>query len=365
MDSIKVEINLGAIKGNIAHLADQSRKGIMAVVKANAYGHGAVPVSKAALQAGASWLAVSRAEEAFELRHAGISSPILLFGCPPDESLPQLIDKEISLSVWDLEYVSRVSAVAHRLQKKVHVHLKVDTGMGRLGILPQSAAELAQKFVGVESIDFQGMFTHFACADESDLSSVKSQELNFKRVIDDLQSMGIRPPFIHAANSAATLVRQLDEYDLVRPGIAMYGLHPSAECKLPPVFQPALRWTTVLIQVKILPSKHGVGYGHIYHTDREERIGIIAAGYADGFRRVTGNQVLIRGKRVPVVGRVSMDLSAVQLDDLLEARVGDEVLIIGSQDGEVITAEEVAERWGTINYEVVCGIGARIPRYYL
>ncbi len=365
MDSIKVEINLGAIKGNIAHLADQSRKGIMAVVKANAYGHGAVPVSKAALQAGASWLAVSRAEEAFELRHAGIPSPILLFGCPPDESLPKLIDKEISLSVWDLGYVSRVSAVAHRLQKKVHVHLKVDTGMGRLGILPQSAAELAQKFVGMESIDFQGMFTHFACADESDLSSVKSQELNFKRVIDDLQSMGIRPPFIHAANSAATLVRQLDEYDLVRPGIAMYGLHPSTECKLPRIFKPALRWTTVLIQVKTLPLEHGVGYGHIYHTGREERIGIIAAGYADGFRRVTGNQVLIRGKRVPVVGRVSMDLSAVQLDDLPDARVGDEVLIIGSQDGKVITAEEVAERWGTINYEVVCGIGARIPRYYL
>lgn len=365
MDTIKAEINLGAIKGNIAYLSEKSHKGIMAVVKANAYGHGAVPVSEAALQAGASWLAVSRAEEAFELRHAGISSPILLFGCPPDESLPQLLDKDISLSVWDLEYVSRVSAVAQRLQKKAHVHLKVDSGMGRLGIFPQSAAELAQKIATMESIDFQGMFTHFACADENDLSSVESQELSFKKVIDDLQSMGIRPPFIHAANSAATLVRQLDEYDLVRPGISIYGLHPSSQCILPRNFQPALRWTTVLIQVKTLPSKHGVGYGHIYRTSRQERIGIIAAGYADGFRRVMGNQVLIHGKRVPVIGRVSMDLSAVQLDDLQDARAGDEVVIIGRQENEVITAEEVAERWGTINYEVVCGIGARVPRYYL
>jgi alanine racemase len=226
------------------------------------------------------------------------------------------------------------------------------------------AVSLANKLAGVEGLEFEGIFTHFARADEPNCKLTEVQESLFKRLIEELDTAGIVPPIVHASNSAAGMTRPSAFFNLIRTGISIYGLHPSTEWLLPASFQPALSWKTVLSQVKILPPGRGVSYGHTYMTHQEERIGTLPIGYADGFRRWEGNQVLISGKRVPVVGRVCMDQAMVRLDEVPEARAGDEVVLVGKQGDERITVEEIAQRWGTINYEVVCGIGPRVPRVY-
>jgi len=232
-------------------------------------------------------------------------------------------------------------------------------------VKPEEATRLAQEAGRIPSVHLEGVFTHFAKADESDPASTDSQLMIFREIISSWESSGLRPPLVHCANSAAALRRPEAWYDLVRVGIAMYGLHPSSVCKLPGVVRPALTWKSSLSQVKVLPPGRGISYGHIYTTSSEERIGTVPVGYADGFRRVEGNEVLVGGKRVPVVGRVTMDQIMVQLDALPNAQPGDEVVIIGSQGAERISAEDVADRWGTINYEVTSGILKRVPRLYL
>jgi alanine racemase len=211
---------------------------------------------------------------------------------------------------------------------------------------------------------FEGLFTHYATADERDPTVSDKQELRFKNAIDKLEKTGLRPPLVHAANSAAALTRPQDHFDLVRVGISIYGLHPSKETVLPTNFRAALAWKTQLSQIKVLPPGRGLSYGHIYVTSSHERIGTLPVGYADGFRRIEGNQVLIGGHHVPVIGRVCMDQCMVNLDALSEVHVGDEVVLIGNQGEEHISAEDVAERWDTINYEVTCGVGVRVPRVY-
>jgi alanine racemase len=211
----------------------------------------------------------------------------------------------------------------------------------------------------------EGVLTHFARADESDPAPTIVQETCFNDVIERLTAAGLRPPVIHAANSAATLTRPSAHFDLVRVGIAMYGLHPSSECPLPAEFRPVLSWKSQLSQVAQLPAGQGISYGHDYVTTRTERIGTIPVGYGDGFRRVSGNVVLVGGQQVEVVGRVCMDQALVQLDSVPEAKVGDGVVLIGSQGESCISAEDVAERWGTITHEIVCGISSRVPRVYV
>jgi alanine racemase len=236
--------------------------------------------------------------------------------------------------------------------------------MSRLGVSPEGVVDMARRMADTPGVIFEGMFTHFARADELEPGPTDEQEVVFQQVLEQLEDVGLRPPLVHAANSATTLTRPNDHFDMVRAGIAIYGLHPSHECSVPEEFQPALTWKTQLSQVKLLPPGRGLSYGHIYTTSRNELIGTLPVGYADGFRRTTGNQALVGGRRVPVVGRVCMDQCLVQLDAVPDARPGDEVVLIGSQGEESISAEEVADRWGTINYEVTCGIGARVPRLY-
>ncbi len=210
----------------------------------------------------------------------------------------------------------------------------------------------------------EGVFTHFARADEADPETTQAQLESFQSVIASLEAHDLRPALVHSANSAAGLAFPDAWFDMLRVGIAMYGLHPSADRRLPAVFRPALSWKSSLAMVKRLPAGRGVSYGHVYQTDSEERIGTIPVGYADGYRRVEGNHVLVAGREVPVVGRVTMDQIMVQLDSVPEAEVGDEVALIGIQDGRAISAEDVAEAWGTINYEVTSGISKRVPRVY-
>ncbi len=360
-----VEISLGAIRSNVNFIRQHTGVPVMAIVKANAYGHGAVPAAHAALEGGASWCAVARVEEALELRRAGLECPLLLLGLTPPGRYEEAIANQLSITIWEAAQVTAVASAAQRINRPARVHLKVDTGMSRLGILPEGVLELSQVIVASPGVIFEGLFTHFARADEADPSSADQQEERFRQVIDELENHGILPPVVHAANSAATLTRPKAWYNLVRMGISMYGLHPSPECLNPTELRPALAWKTLLSQVKVLPPGQGVSYGHVYVTQGQERIGVVPIGYADGFRRVLNNQALVGGQNVPVVGRVCMDQSMVQLDPVPAARAGDEVVLIGQQGEARITAEDVAQRWDTINYEVTCGIGARVPRIYV
>jgi alanine racemase len=359
-----ITVDLDAIQDNIRYFLERSKVQVMAIVKANAYGHGAVPVARAALEAGATWCGVARVNEAQELRQAGLDCPILILGYTPDARYKEMIDQGVSMTVWDLNQIENISAVASGSNQEARLHLKVDTGMSRLGANPEKLIGLIHEIAAFPNLQIEGLFTHFARADETDSMPTDAQEELFHNLLAKLKEASIHIPVVHAANSAASLTRPSTYFNCVRVGIAMYGLHPSSECPLPQSFRPALAWKSVLSQVKILPAGRGISYGHEYITSREERIGTVPVGYADGFRRVPGNRVLVGGSKVPVVGRVTMDQIMVQLDVVLEASEGDEVVIIGAQGDESITAEDIAARWGTINYEVTSGIAHRVPRVY-
>jgi alanine racemase len=336
----------------------------MAVVKANAYGHGSSKAAKAALRGGATWLAVARVEEALQLRQAGFDVPILILGHVPPMRVSEMIQADVALTVWDSKQVVQAGEAAAVCGNEGRLHLKVDTGMGRLGVRPVDTLEMVTCIEQTPGVILEGLFTHLARADEADPATTDHQIVRFQEIIENLEREARRPPLVHCANSATALKRVGAHMDLVRVGIAMYGLHPSHETLLPAVIRPALTWKAVLAQVKTLPPGHGVSYGHRYTTSREERIGTIPVGYADGFRRVDGNQVLVGGREVPVVGRVTMDQIMVNLDSLPGANVGDEVVILGTQGEARLSAEDIADRWETINYEVTSGIAARVPRLY-
>ncbi|MEW6568109.1 MAG: alanine racemase [Chloroflexota bacterium] len=359
-----LEVDLTAIAGNVQQCLARTGVAVMAVVKANAYGHGLVPVAKAAQRAGAGWCGVARVDEALELRQAGVDGPILILGATPFERMEQAVTAGVSMAVWEAAQVEAARTAAARAGQPARLHLKVDTGMTRLGIEPEAAEDLAHRIAATPGVELEGIFTHFARADERDPRPTEAQESLFRQVTTRLQEVGLRPPLVHAANSAAGLTRPSAWFDMVRIGIAMYGLDPSTECRLPDGFRPALSWKTVLTQVRRTPAGRGVSYGHTYVTRGEERVGVAPVGYGDGYRRVAGNQVLVGGRLVPVVGRVCMDQIMIQLDDVPEARPGDEVVLIGEQGGARLTAEKLAERWGTFNYEVVCGLSARVTRLY-
>lgn len=359
-----VKVDLEGIKNNVRYFLDRSQAQVMAVVKANAYGHGAVPVAQAALEAGATWCGVARVNEALELRQAGLDGPILLLGYTPEARFAEMITNRVAMTVWDISQIRTISEVATQIDQEARLHLKVDTGMSRLGANPGEVLELFRQIAPLPGIKIEGLFTHFARADETDATPTEAQEALFNELLAKLKAAGIHIPVIHAANSAASLTRPSTFFNCLRIGIAMYGLHPSSECPLPPSFQPALSWKSVLSQVKVLPPGRGVSYGHEYMTTGAERIGTVPVGYADGFRRVPGNHVLVGGSKVPVVGRVTMDQIMVQLNSVPNASPGDEVVLLGVQGDNSISAEAIADHWGTINYEVTSGISHRVPRLY-
>ena len=364
-NSTWVEINLLAIASNVTCFLNKTKGEVMAVVKANGYGHGAVPVARTALHAGASWCAVARIDEALDLRKAGITAPVLLLGHTPTGRFKDAIQNQVSLTIWQASQVELASTVAKELGLTARLHLKVDTGMSRLGVQPQEALALAERLAKTPRVFFEGLFTHFAKADEADPRTTKLQESLFLETLDLLEQKGLRPPIVHAANSAASLAFPSTYFNLVRLGVAMYGLSPANDPILLTGLVPALAWKTTISQVKTLPPGRGVSYGHRYITRKYERIATVPVGYGDGLRRTDGNQLLVQGQRVPVVGRICMDQCMLQLDDVPAANEGDEVVIIGLQGNMNISAEEVAKIWGTINYEVVCAISPRVPRIYL
>jgi alanine racemase len=359
-----VEVDLSAIQQNYSWLRKTVGVPVMAVVKANAYGHGLKAVGEALQAAGADAFGVARMEEALALREAGVRSPILVLGYTPPENVPLAVEQGVRLAVFDEETAREYAERALGCGKRLRVHAKVDTGMGRLGVLPDRAVGFLQALRGMDGLEVEGLFTHFARADEPGVDTTERQIRTFDAVVAELDALGLRPPWVHAANSAGALFFPDSRYDLVRCGIALYGINPSAGANAPRELRPALSWKCQLVSIKELPPGHGVSYNHLYFTRKKERIGVIACGYADGLRRTDGNRVLIRGKRVPIVGAVCMDQSMVQLDEVPDAQVGDEAVLIGTQGEESIEAGELARTWNTNAYEVVCGIGSRIPRQY-
>ncbi|GIK42077.1 MAG: alanine racemase [Chloroflexota bacterium] len=359
-----VEINLEAVANNVRLLAQIAAPAkIMAVLKADAYGHGMIKVARTVLNNGASWVGVATLGEALNLRRAGIEAPILVMSYLPAWQAHDAIANNVSATIFTEEIARAFSRAAADLNQIARVHVKVDSGMGRLGLLPKDVLPFLQA-INRPGLEVEGMYTHFGTADEVDLTYAREQLRRFQVLLAELDEAGLRPPLIHAANTAGMINLPDARFDMVRPGIGIYGLPPSAVMSLPPEFRPALAFKTTVGQVKTLPPNSPVGYGATYYTQDTETIAIIPVGYADGFRRAprTWGEVLVKGQRAPLVGRVSMDQCAINVTHIPNVRQGDEVVLIGRQGNEVITAEEVAEHLGTINYEVVSELLARIPR---
>ena len=360
-----LEIDLAAIRQNVSELRRISAVPVMAIVKANGYGHGMVEAGRAALQGGASWLGVARIEEALGLRAAGITQPILVLGYTAAQRCAEAVEHDIRLAVFDVDLAAAYASEAARLGRRLRVHAKFDSGMGRLGVFPEQGVLFVRRLMELPGLELEGAFTHFARADEPQADTTDWQLQRFQSLLSELGQAGLRPALVHAANSAAALYFPAARLDMVRSGIAIYGLDPSAEAPLPETFRPALTWKARLTGVKILPPRHGVGYAYRYTTRADERIGTVAVGYADGLRRRVGNYALVRGQQVPLAGGVCMDQIMLQLDEIPAACAGDEVVLIGRQGQAVIRAEDLGREWNTVNYDVVCGLQARVPRIYL
>ena len=363
------EVDLAAIQNNLRQMKALTGVRVMAMVKANAYGHGLAAVARAAERAGADWLGVVSVAEGLALRSAGVAAPILVLGYTPPPLVAVALGGNLALTVFDWDVAQACSAAGRASGCPARLHVKVDTGMGRLGVAPAEVPAFVSAVGALAEVQVEGILTHFARADEADDTYTQRQLAQFEEVLQTLIARGQRPPLVHAANSAAAIALPSARYDLVRMGIALYGLAPSADVPCPPEFIPALSWKTIITQVKTLPPGSAISYGGEYVTTGFETLATVAVGYGDGFRRRPRgshytDEVLIHGRRAPVRGRICMDQMVVSVNDVPQARVGDEVVLIGRQGAAGISADEVAQRWGTINYEVTTGIAARVTRLY-
>jgi Alr-MurF fusion protein len=364
-----LEIDLAAIGANtraIAALIGHHVR-LMATLKADGYGHGALKVAHTVLRNGAEWLGVATLSEAIPLREAGINAPMMVYGYLPPWQARQAVHYDLRVNVSAADVAMALSRSALALGQTAHVHVKIDTGMGRLGLRaedPGAIVAFIRMLHELPGIEVEGVFTHFATADEKEQRYMLRQLERFECVLAALDANSLRPPIVHAANSAATLAFPQTHYNMVRPGIALYGLHPSPDVPLPAHFRPALSFKTQIAQITHVPAGEGISYGATYVTNSPEHIATLPVGYADGFRRgpINWGEVLVHGQRAPLRGRICMDQAMISVEHIPDARVGDEVVLIGEQGDDRITAEEVAQRLGTINYEVVSELLARVPR---
>ena len=351
-----VEVDLEAIRHNVRALKPSSAE-LMAVVKGNAYGHGDVGVARAALQAGATWLGVALVEEGIRLREAGIDAAILVLSEFPPGSEADAMRAGLTPTVCTDEGVDAVADAASTLRRRAAVHVKVDTGMHRAGAYPPESVEALVRRASDAGLAADGLWTHFARA-EDDEATTREQLSSLHRAA----SMIDRPRYLHAANSAATILYPQAHLDLVRTGIACYGLEPAPGIGGSLGLRPALSWRSAVTAVRRLPAGEGISYGHRYRLPQDASIATVPVGYDDGYARVLSPraEVLIRGRRRPVAGNVTMDHLMVDCGDD-EVAPGDEVILLGRQGDEAITADELAGLMGTISYEVVTTIGARVP----
>jgi len=366
-----IEVSRGALRNNVARLRAVlgPHTPLMAVVKANAYGHGAVATARTLQEAGAARFGVATLGEAIELRAGGIERPILVLGYTPARQTAEAVQQAVTLTVIDAPTAIEMNRLAGECPARLTVHVKVNTGMNRLGVLPAEAPALLATLRDLPALAVEGIFTHFATSDERDLTYAGLQFERFTALLAVLAAAGLRPPIAHAANSAALLTMAQTHLDLVRSGIALYGLDPDPEqCPLPPGFRPALSWKAVVTQVATLPPGEPISYGREFVVERVTRTAVIPVGYADGFPRrpYTWGSVLIRGQMAPILGRVCMDQTVVDITDIEAASgpiaQGEEVVLIGRQGAACLTAEAISVRVGTNNYDVVSRILARVPR---
>jgi alanine racemase len=372
-------VDLSAVAANYRLAVELGGRPAIGVVKANAYGHGAVPVAKELEAAGAPLLAVALVEEGIELREAGVAAPILVLGASYGDRYDLLVRYRLTPIVFTREQLRRLAEAARAGGVQASAHLKIDSGMGRLGLLPAELAEFVDAARHTSEVSIEGLCTHFASADVEDRAVTDRQVALFERAAEALAAAGLTVRQRHLANSAGTVEFPAVRQDLTRPGIMLYGylpFHPVSDA--PPAVRAAagrlkraLTWRTAITHLKSVPAGTPISYGGRWVAQRPSRIATLPVGYADGYdRRLSGRpgfgcaEVLVRGRRAAVAGTVCMDLTMVDVTDVPGAAVGDEVVLLGAQGGEAVDAGELGSRAGTISYEILCGIGPRVPRRY-
>ena len=364
--NVWAEIDLAAIKNNVAVTREVLEPDVRlcAVVKANAYGHGAVEVAKAALEAGASYLAVAMTQEALELREAGITAPVLILGAVTPGHEEALVENTITSAVFTLGMAQALSHAAVKLNKIAKVHLAIDTGMTRIGCDPNQAGKLAQAIQQLPNMELEGMFSHFATADELDKTYSRLQIYRFTEAVQSVKASGVDIPLLHLDNSAGLTELPECHYNMVRQGITLYGCWPSDEVEKCLNIKPVMTLKAKLVYVKNVAIGEKIGYGGTFTTKRFTKLATLPLGYADGISRKLSNKgyVLIRGHKAPIVGRVCMDQFMVDVTDVPDVKGGDEAIIWG---GNGPSLEQVAEWMETINYEVSCLLTSRVPRVYV
>lgn len=363
------EIDLDAVAYNVRELKRHIGRGVdlLAVVKANGYGHGAVQVARTALDNGGKRLGVACVDEGIQLRRAGISCPILIIGYAPPWEAEHIVSNELTPTVNTRQLALALSSTSLARNRVTRVHVKVDTGLTRFGLLPGEVVDFARSLVSLPSLQLEGIYTHFATADEDDKTYTARQLSVLRDTLARLSTFGIQVPLRHAANSGATLDMPETHLDMVRCGISIYGLYPSVSVSRALKLRPAMTLKSRVARLREVPAGTAVSYGCTYQTSEAARLALVPIGYADGLSRSLSNRgsVLIRGRRAPIVGRVCMDSCVVNVQNIPDARHDDEVVIIGRQGDEEITADEVAGMLDTISYEVTSSISARVPRVYL
>ena len=365
-DNTYVNIDLDAIRANFRAIREKAGVPVMAVIKADAYGHGAIQVARQ-LQEECAFFGVSSMLEALELRQAGLTNPILVLGHTRVAAFPEAVKENIRPTIYRYEDALALSEEAVKQGKIAPCHIAVDTGMSRLGFqATREDAQICQKIAQLPNLEMEGLFSHFATADCADLSKAKAQAALFDEFYQMLQSLGVAVKLRHLDNSAG-LMNFDRHYEMVRSGIVTYGMYPSDEVNpgnLP--LTPALTWHSRVTHVKLLPAGREISYGGTYVTSRPTMVATVPVGYADGYRRSLSGKfyVLIRGKRAPILGRVCMDQMMVDVTEIPGVQLNDRVVLVGTDGEETITMEEIAQAADSFNYEMVCGISRRVPRFY-
>jgi alanine racemase len=364
------EVNLDYLISNFKEVKKLSNgKSIIGVVKADAYGHGAIEVAHALIENGVDMLAVAVITEAVELRKSGITAPIMILGFTPTYYIEQIIKEDVIVTVYSYEYAEELSNKAKEFNKDVKIQIAVDTGMGRIGFLPNKEnVDVVYNISKLENIKIESIFSHFSTADEEDKEYTHMQGKKFQTFCDGLEELGVKIKNKHIANSAT--IMDLPEYyhDSVRPGIILYGYYPSNEVNTERLnIKPIMSLKATIVHIKTVVKDEYISYGRKFKTERESIIATLPIGYADGYTRLLSGKakVIVNGKFAPVVGKICMDQCMIDITDIEGVKLGDEVILMGEDNGLKITADDIAESIGTISYEVICMINKRVPRVYL
>jgi alanine racemase len=363
-----VEVDLDRLQNNIKAVRDWLGPGVklLLVVKADAYGHGAPEVSRAACEAGVDILGVATVHEGMELRQAGIGAPILVLSPALGTEVHEIVEWKLGTAVATMEFARHLSEVSASHGVESTIHIEVDTGMGRTGVDHAKAADFVTEVASLPGLRFEGLFTHFPNCDGSDVGFEKGQLVLLRAVVDELKARGIGIPILHSANSAALLAVPESHLDMVRPGLLVYGVYPPGVPR-PVKVKPVMSFCTRLVQVRTVPAGRGISYGSTYVTRRPTRVGVIPVGYGHGYSSLLSNKgmVVVEGKRAPVIGRVTMDMTMVDLTDVPEAGLNDLVVLFGGEESGQIDVDEVAGAAGLLPYEIMCTIGKRVVRKFL